>query len=135
MEPDEYQEQEDNMNVNTPTWRDGNGGGFSNPMGEGESEQVNRRNMRAGNLSTPITEKKPKFSIEDYEKQLAFYDNPEGVFEESYDLIKSCRGIDEDGIVVNPGFGDEWGEMKLRDEKNDRTLIVGFKAYLQVPQK
>ena len=24
MEPDEYQEQEDNVNVNTQTWRDGN---------------------------------------------------------------------------------------------------------------
>lgn len=63
------------------------------------------------------------------------YDNPEGVFEESYDLIKTCRDLDEDGIVVNPGFGDEWVETKLRDEKNDRTLIIGFKAYLQVPKK
>jgi len=63
------------------------------------------------------------------------YDNPEGGFEESYDLVESCRGIDEDGIVVNAGLGNEWVEMKLRDEKNDRTLIVGFKVYLQIPKK
>ena len=46
----------------------------------------------------------------------------------------SCRDLDEDGIVANPGIGDEWILLKLYDAKHDRNLEVRFKVYFQVPK-
>ena len=215
MEPDEYQEQQDSLNVNEQTWRDGSSGGLSNPMKEEDDPQIKNRvwaapltmekkkkkpdslptakelSERFGASFAPILERfkeQIRFEIEDgtmalkvpyrlrlLGEQLNFliqnssnyvnltledierdlsrrvslelcrvdirikdfeydnYDNPEGSFEESYQLVKLCRDIDEDGIVANPGFGDEWVKMKLKDDNNNRTLIVSFKVYLQIP--
>lgn len=47
---------------------------------------------------------------------------------------ESCRDIDEDGIVVNPGVGDEWILLKLYDGKHERNLEVRFKVYFQIPK-
>jgi hypothetical protein len=45
-----------------------------------------------------------------------------------------CRGLDEKGIVANPGFGEDWVVLNLYDQKNERNLEIRFKVYMQVPK-
>ena len=58
MEPDEYQEQQDSLNVNEQTWRDGSSGGLSNPMKEEDDPQIKNRVWAA-----PLTMEKKKRSL------------------------------------------------------------------------
>lgn len=58
MEPDEYQEQQDSLNVNEQTWRDGSSGGLSNPMKEEDDPQIKNR-VWAAPLTMEKKKKKP----------------------------------------------------------------------------
>lgn len=58
MEPDEYQEQQDSLNVNEQTWRDGSSGGLSNPMKEEDDPQIKNR-VWAESLTMEKKKKKP----------------------------------------------------------------------------
>jgi len=57
--------------------------------------------------------------------------------EDTYWIVNQtqCRDLDENGIVPNPGVGDKWIKLRLYDQKHERELEIGFKAYLQVPMR
>lgn len=61
---------------------------------------------------------------------------PNANFEKSYYIINgnAYRGIIEEGVVPNPGFGDKWIEIFIEDYHNNRELTIRFKVYLQVPK-
>lgn len=82
MESDEYQEQEDNMNVNRQTWREGGGG-------MGGDTPIDKKGENLGGMGNQ-SEKSP-FSEDDYEKQLALRSTPE--FKAGYqDLLDEMNG-------------------------------------------